>query len=353
MEKVAIFPLNCNTKSLIDNLKTSNKYEVVAVSSYYEDVAALKNLQEESGIYCDTNFQNCIINAEIVIFARNTMGYEYNGYADRVECAIKMNKKIYIDEQLLDNLKINNKTENIQINLDNIKAEGVQESKKKEIDVPIITIMGMGENCDKFSLQVKIKKEIEQCGYKVLTISANILGEFLGMETLPLFLYSKEISFSEKIKFLNLWIYNKYMEVDPDVILIECPSGILKFSEYEDNFYGEIPMIISNAVEVDVGIVSLYANTSKKHEVLNRLKVLCEQKYNTQVDKFVISTIYYQLDHEWKKIRYYKISDRNQFLENEKCFSKEFSIVNIEEDRAIKEMVRKILCTFENNLFVI
>ena len=27
MEKVAIFPLNCNTKSLIDNLKTSNKYE--------------------------------------------------------------------------------------------------------------------------------------------------------------------------------------------------------------------------------------------------------------------------------------------------------------------------------------
>lgn len=213
--------------------------------------------------------------------------------------------------------------------------------------------MGMGENCDKFSLQVKIKKEIEQCGYKVLTISANILGEFLGMETLPLFLYSKEISFSEKIKFLNLWIYNKYMEVDPDVILIECPSGILKFSEYEDNFYGEIPMIISNAVEVDVGIVSLYANTSKKHEVLNRLKVLCEQKYNTQVDKFVISTNYYQLDHEWKKIRYYKISDRNQFLENEKCFSKEFSIVNIEEDRAIKEMVRKILCTFENNLFVI
>lgn len=264
-----------------------------------------------------------------------------------------MNKKIYIDEQLLDNLKINNKTENIQINPDNIKAEGVQESKKKEIDVPIITIMGMGENCDKFSLQVKIKKEIEQCGYKVLTISANILGEFLGMETLPLFLYSKEISFSEKIKFLNLWIYNKYMEVDPDVILIECPSGILKFSEYEDNFYGEIPMIISNAVEVDVGIVSLYANTSKKHEVLNRLKVLCEQKYNTQVDKFVISTNYYQLDHEWKKIRYYKISDRNQFLENEKCFSKEFSIVNIEEDRAIKEMVRKILCTFENNLFVI
>lgn len=106
-------------------------------------------------------------------------------------------------------------------------------------------------------------------------------------------------------------------------------------------------------LEVDVGIVSLYANTSKKHEVLNRLKVLCEQKYNTQVDKFVISTNYYQLDHEWKKIRYYKISDRNQFLENEKCFSKEFSIVNIEEDRAIKEMVRKILCTFENNLFVI
>lgn len=132
MEKVAIFPLNCNTKSLIDNLKTSNKYEVVAVSSYYEDVAALKNLQEESGIYCDTNFQNCIINAEIVIFARNTMGYEYNGYADRVECAIKMNKKIYIDEQLLDNLKINNKTENIQINLDNIKAEGVRRVRKKK-----------------------------------------------------------------------------------------------------------------------------------------------------------------------------------------------------------------------------
>ena len=69
--------------------------------------------------------------------------------------------------------------------------------------------MGLGENCDKFQLQVKIKKVIEKQGYRVLALCSNVLGGFLGMENLPGFLYSKFMSYPEKIIALNHWIHTK------------------------------------------------------------------------------------------------------------------------------------------------
>ena len=117
--------------------------------------------------------------------------------------------------------------------------------------------MGLGENCDKFQLQVKIKKVIEKQGYRVLALCSNVLGGFLGMENLPGFLYSKFMSYPEKIIALNHWIHTKVKQQEYDVILVGCPGGVSEFEKYETNYFGELPLIISNALDVDIGFLAL------------------------------------------------------------------------------------------------
>ena len=113
--------------------------------------------------------------------------------------------------------------------------------------------MGLGENCDKFQLQVKIKKVIEKQGYRVLALCSNVLGGFLGMENLLAFYIQNSCLIQKRLIALNHWIHTKVKQQEYDVILVGCPGGVSKFEKYETNYFGELPLIISNALDVDIG----------------------------------------------------------------------------------------------------
>lgn len=222
---------------------------------------------------------------------------------------------------------------------------------KKEIDIPVISVMGLGENCDKFQLQVKIKKVIEKQGYRVLALCSNVLGGFLGMENLPGFLYSKFMSYPEKIIALNHWIHTKVKQQEYDVILVGCPGGVSEFEKYETNYFGELPLIISNALDVDIGFLALYRYTDLNYTVLKNISDFVLRKYNTPVKEYILSRQFYKADHEWKKIRYYTMEDMNEkpaIPENS-----EYQVLDIFDDTKIEKEILKILEELANNIFVI
>lgn len=352
MEKIVLFPLNEDTEVLIRNLNENKEYQIVAVSSYYEDQKALELLQEESSLFCSTDFEKCLKRADAIAFADPTMGCAYEGYKERIDYSLKSGKKIYASATLLKNMGCDIKENNIYVLQEELFPEKLRHSRIKEIDVPIISVMGMGENCDKFSLQVKIKRMIEKEGYNVLGISSNFLGKFLGMEILPGYLFSEKMSFPEKIKNTNMWIYQLQKQKKAEVILIGCPSGVSEFEDYETNFYGEIPLIISNAVSIDIGFVTLYANLGQDNETAKKLRDFLMMKFNTEVKNFIISKKYFKSDDEWKRIRYYKLDERSdsQFTISD---ISEYSTTYIENDVDIQKQVEVILRQFENNFHII
>ena len=166
MEKLVVFPLNNDTEILIKGLKENKLYQVVAVSSYIEDRSRLELLQKKSSIYCSTEFEECLTRADAIVFSENTMGYSYDGYQKRVQMALDSGKKIYAGLALLDKIQIDR--DKVCILQESELSDEVVSPNKKEIDIPVISVMGLGENCDKFQLQVKIKKVIEKQGYRVL-----------------------------------------------------------------------------------------------------------------------------------------------------------------------------------------
>ncbi len=162
MEKLVVFPLNNDTEILIKGLKENKLYQVVAVSSYIEDRSRLELLQKKSSIYCSTEFEECLTRADAIVFSENTMGYSYDGYQKRVQMALDSGKKIYAGLALLDKIQIDR--DKVCILQESELSDEVVSPNKKEIDIPVISVMGLGENCDKFQLQVKIKKVIENRG---------------------------------------------------------------------------------------------------------------------------------------------------------------------------------------------
>lgn len=348
MERLLIFPLNGDTEVLVNNLKSSNDYQILAISSFYEDEDRLAYLCKNTGIYCSTDFIHCLGMVDAVVFAENTMNYSYEGYKERVYHAIKNQKKIYASELLLKKLEIDDKTTSINCLQKNELVNMKDDRTDQEIDIPIVAVMGMGENCDKFNLQVKIRKIIVEQGYNVLAICSNVLGKFLDMELLPGFIFSEKLSYPEKIKAFKCWIYDLQDEKKPNIIVVGCPGGISKFEAFETNYYAEIPSVISNALDIDTGMIMLYANMEQNKETTKLLDDYILAKYNIEANSYCISTQFFKTDYEWKKIRYYKILKRDEEYSKNKegCGCR---ISYIENDNEIENQVESMLTGFRSN----
>ena len=62
------------------------------------------------------------------------------------------------------------------------------------------------------------------------------------------------------------------------MILVGCPGGVSEFEKYETNYFGELPLIISNALDVDIGFLALYRYTDLNYTVLKKYKRFCSKK---------------------------------------------------------------------------
>lgn len=352
MKKALIFPLNEDTNNLIKNVAMCKDYIIKAVSSYREDQKRLEYIRKENDLFCSVDFEECLKIVDVVIFAENTKGHTYSGYRERVKKALESGKDIIITASLLEKLEIDDSKENILILQKKELEKYANVEGLKDIAIPVISVIGEGENCSKFQLQIKLKKVIEKRGYKVLSICSNPMGKFLGMEILPGFLFSNFLSLPIKINAFNSWVYNLQKQNKADIIVLGCPSGIMQFDDFESNYFGEIPLIIHNAVVVDNSILTVYRNYYQNEESMKKLSDFCSFKYDTIIEDFVMSKQFYSPDYEHKKMNYYEYLNKNTpelLFEKNDCFF----ISLIEDDAKVDKQIDRILNELEDNFFVI
>ncbi len=67
------------------------------------------------------------------------------------------------------------------------------------------------------------------------------------------------------------------------------PGGVSEFEKYETNYFGELPLIISNALDVDIGFLALYRYTDLNYTVLKNISDFVLRKYNTPVKEYILS----------------------------------------------------------------
>lgn len=125
------------------------------------------------------------------------------------------------------------------------------------INIPTILVMGAGEETNKFDIQLHLRAYLKNKGYDVLQFGTKRYASLFSIMPLPDFMYG-ELSYEKKILSFNAYLKNCLSRRRSDVLIIGVPGGIGRTSLKQPNHFGELSFVISNAVNADICVMSLY-----------------------------------------------------------------------------------------------
>ena len=150
----------------------------------------------------------------------------------------------------------------------------------------------MGECCNKFELQLFLKKYLNRLDYDVCVISSRKNTEIVGLHSFPSFMYGNQMEESEKIISFNHYIKKLEVEEKPDIILIGIPGSVMPISEKHSEFFGVFAFEVFNAIKSDMLLFCIH-NNIYTNEYFEELKKLCQYRYQSDIDAIVVSNYSY------------------------------------------------------------
>ncbi|MBP1904018.1 peptide maturation system protein (TIGR04066 family) [Paenibacillus turicensis] len=228
------------------------------------------------------------------------------------------------------------------------------DGKLAKIDIPILLVLGMGENCNKFELQLSARNYFLKKGYKVSQLGTKNFSPLFGFSALPGFLYAKDIFVQDKIIAFNHYVQQIAITEKPDVIIIGAPGGIIPINNNNTNHFGLIPYMISNAVKTDITILSTYFNYYNV-EVLNEFRKCCKYRFNCITDYINIANTRYMLNPENvdQSVDYMSLTSEYVLEQLPSISTKEFHLFNILNDPDAEFIFERICSELEGNIVAI
>lgn len=302
-ERVAFYPYNSEMDIICNFRDEMPEYDVQSVILYNNSTINKGN--KDDNILFTENSVTALERSDSLVLCDNVKKFGAKGYLRQLKYAEEFHKKVYLGSYLYEWLGAD-AFQNINVKiLNNGNSENNTSSNLlKVIDVPVIALLGEGESCDKLGLMLSINKCLKETGFRVLTISGNSLAKLFKCEVLPAFMYSKEISITEKILKLNYYIYSLAKKYEPDIILISCPGGFMPLNEYENNFFGESAYVISHSLPIDYGIICTYFRWKYGKEYIKEVRKLCKIRFGIDVYDYYMSRQSYYTDTEFNRILY-------------------------------------------------
>lgn len=190
------------------------------------------------------------------------------------------------------------------------------------IDIPIITISGIGPYVGKFQVGLYLRSSFENAGYKVLYISSRREGKLFGTYIFPEYMYNKNLDFTAKVFEFNGYVNDLIRKEKPDIVIIGVPGEIMELSEKHRMNFGILASVVFNAIKPDVSILNMY-NMRYTDEFLEEQKKYCKYRFGVIPDLFYATytgVIDSSLQEAW--IQYFhadKLFD--DLLEKHKIFS--------------------------------
>lgn len=295
-KKVLIYPFSNKffpvMKAMINK---TDEYEIVSavtpktwfLAGEKDDVSKINN-SDYFGIAISNNFIEEIERCDTVIIANcNNEKIMYNDIVDKIKTSIKFNKNIICCFELenKDILEINKLSQK-----SNVKFEYLNELYKSPKEIEMIeqqevdkharmckidsTIIFVGKLLDElestFSL-VSISENYKKQGYDVVTISLNNNCRILDYLSFPNSIFELNISIERKIVLFNYFIKEIEKKYRPDLIVIQLPGGMMKYSDIITNGFGVYPYLISQAISSDYFVLVTPFNEMEEefHEKLN------------------------------------------------------------------------------------
>ncbi|WP_143316279.1 TIGR04066 family peptide maturation system protein [Clostridium sp. HBUAS56017] len=275
-KKVLIYPFSNKFFPVMKELiNKTDEYEIMSVvtpKTWFlvkenNDVSEINN-SNYLGIAISNNFIEEIEKCDTVIIADcNNEKIMYSDIVSKIRTSIKFNKNVICCFKLEDKdiLQINelSKKSNVKfeyLNEVDKSLEGIETLEQDKVDIysriykPDSPVVFIGKLIDElestFSL-VSISENYKKEGYNVVTISLNSNCRMLGYLAFPNFIFELNISVEKKIFLFNYYIQEIEKRYRPDLIVVQLPGGMMKYSDIITNGFGVYPYLISQALSSD------------------------------------------------------------------------------------------------------
>mgnify|MGYP000819041190 FL=1 len=169
-----------------------------------------------------------------------------------------------------------------------IVIDSIVHKNKQEIEVPIISVMGVGYNVSKFDVQLYLREMFLKKGYKVAQIGTKKISNIMGFYSIPDFMYNNRFSGEETILRFNEFVKKVEDKEKPDIIIIGVPEPILPLNKKHLFSFGIRAYEIYQAVDVDYCILNLLSG-EYSDQFETEMKNVCKYRYNVDIDDFFVS----------------------------------------------------------------
>jgi len=154
-----------------------------------------------------------------------------------------------------------------------------------DINTPVIFILGITENTDKFEVQVGLREQLIKKGYVVSSVSTRSDSTILGMHDFPNFMFDVCISETDKILSYNHFVKKIEWDENPEVIIIGIPGGVFPISKIKPNYFGITAFEISSALTCDYAVLcSSYLDYSKDLNYFSKISNGISEKLGFIID---------------------------------------------------------------------
>ncbi|MGG0822572.1 TIGR04066 family peptide maturation system protein [Paenibacillus turicensis] len=369
MKKLAIYPYhkqNCaiaRYKHLLEGYELTSIIAAKGWGSNGKDASHFDG-GVSVGIEMTDAFEEGIKNSDAVLFLEPLSDKLLSTYPNKFELVKRHNKEVIITAKVKEKLLgIGIKREELQnytlLNPGNkvdfeVLLHEQADGQLVKIDVPILLVLGMGENCNKFELQLSARNYFMKQGYKVSQLGTKNFSPLFGFSALPEFLFTKDIYVQDKIIAFNHYIQQIAVTEQPDVIIIGAPGGIIPINNNNTNHFGLIPYMISNAVKTDITILSTYFNYYNI-EVLNEFRKCCKYRFNCITDYINIANTRYMLnpENEDQSVDYMSLTSEYVLDQLPALTTKDFQLFNILNDPDAEFIFARICSELEGNIVTI
>lgn len=353
MKDLILFPYNNEATWIVKNKDIIKNYRLLGISTIHEDEEIATAFAIEHGIQYAKELRE--FQYDSILFLDNIGQNPLKAYYKRLKESIDYGKEILMTHDLYNELV----NANYEISSEMISFLGNHSYKEDEqellydINIPIILICSLGENCNKMEVQLDIMRHFISRGYQVTAVASNEVGSLFQTHTIPRFILEEEKSNKESIVGFNHFIHQIEQDEKPDLIIIGVPGSIMPMNNFIMNNFGLLSYQISSAVPPDVCIVGANFSTYLTDEYFENLRNFCQYRLNTAKSYFYISS---------QKIRYQKSEKEldTYFLEDsliKKIYRKNNLSKNdipcIVEEVKMKQLYNKITNELQNNVAII
>ena len=158
------------------------------------------------------------------------------------------------------------------------------------LSVPVIFVLGITENVDKFEIQMGIREWFIRNGYKPFSIGSRKNYELLGVESFPEFFLTSELDEVQKIIKFNEYVYDVQCKLNPDIVIVGIPGGVMPLSDMYPGDFGILSYMASNAVHPDYVILStIYDDFMVQNTYFKELSDTMEKRLGYKTDAFNVS----------------------------------------------------------------